>query len=48
MFLRSQGIDNNNDGLDGVRLAQGLSNNDRAVGGGRRIDNASEGSETTT
>ena len=48
MCVRSQGIDDNNGGVDGVRRAQGLSNYDRAVDGGRRIDNASEGSETTT
>ena len=38
--LRAQGIDDNNSGAGGGRQDQELSNNDRGVGRGQRIDNA--------
>ena len=46
MYLRAQGIDDNNGDIGGGIRALGLSNYDRGLGGGRLIDNASEGSET--
>ena len=46
--LQAQGIDNDDRVVGRVRWARGLSNNDRGIGRGGGIDNASEGSETTT
>ena len=48
MCLRAQEIDNEDCGVGRGRQARGLSNNDGGVGGGRVIDNACEGFETTT
>ena len=48
MCLWAQGIDNKNDGISGGRRARGFSNDDRGVGRGQGIGNASEGLETTT
>ena len=48
MCLRDQGIDNNRGGVGRVRLAHGLSNDNRGVDRGRGIDDASKGLETTT
>ena len=48
MCLRAQGFDNNNRGVVRLGRAHGISDNDRGIGGGRVIDDASEGSETTT
>ena len=45
MFLRDQGIDENNSGFGIARRAGGLSNSDGGVG--RGIRDASEGLETT-
>ena len=45
--LHAHGIDNSDGGVDGERRALGLSDEDIGVGGGRGIDNTSEGSETT-
>ena len=47
MCLQAQGIDEDNGGVGRLRLARRLSDDDRSVGRGRVIDNASEGSETT-
>ena len=47
MFLRAEGIDNNDGGVGIVRLAHGLSNNNGGVSGGRGIYDASKVSETT-
>ena len=48
MWLRDQGIDNNDGGVGRERRAQGLRNDDRGVGGRRGIDGVSKGLETTT
>ena len=48
IFLRAQGIDDDNGGVGRGRRARGLSDNDVGVSGGRGIYNVSEGSETTT
>ena len=45
--LRVQVIYDDNSGVGGVRQDQVLSNNDGGFGGGRRINDASKGSETT-
>ena len=47
MRTRTQGIDDENGGVRGVRRDQVLSDNGGGVGGGRGMDDASEGSETT-
>ena len=46
--LQDQGIDNDNGAVDRVRRACGPSDDDRGVGRGRVIYDASEGLETTT
>ena len=48
MCLQDQGIDNDNGAVDRVRRACGPSDDDRGVGRGRVIYDASEGLETTT
>ena len=48
MCLRAQGIDNEGGGVVRVRQARGLSDDDRCVGRGQGIDNASEVLEKTT
>ena len=48
MCLLSEGIDDNDSGVGILRQAKGLSNNDRCVGRGRRIRNASEILKTKT
>ena len=48
MFLRAQGIDEDNSGVGRVRRARGLSNDDEGVGRGREIRDGSEASETKT
>ena len=48
VFLRAQGIDSNGGGVGRGRRSRGISYDNGGVGGGRGIDNASEGSETTT
>ena len=47
MCLRVEGIGNDVGGVDRVRRATGLSDDDRGVGRGRGICNMNEGSETT-
>ena len=47
MCLRAQVIDDNDGGVDKGIQDQGLRDNDGGVGGGRGIDDASKGSETT-
>ena len=47
LCLRAQGIDDNNSGVGRRRRYRGLSNDNGSVGGGRGIDDAYEGSETT-
>ena len=46
--LRAQGIDDDKCGVGRVRRACGLSDDDGGVNGGRGIDDASEGLDTTT
>ena len=46
--LRSQGIEDSDGGIGRIRLARGLNDDSGGVGGGRGIDNVSEGLETTT
>ena len=48
MCLRDLGIGDNDGGVGRVKRARRLSNNNGIVVIGRGIDNASEGSETTT
>ena len=48
MCLQAQDIDNNDSGVGRVRRSRGISNDDVGVGRGQGIDDASEGSETTT
>ena len=48
MCLQDQGIDDNNGVVGRVIQARGLNNYDGGVGRGQGIDNAFEGSETTT
>ena len=48
VFLRAQGIDDNDGGVGGGKQARGLSDNDGGVSKGIGIYDASEGSETTT
>ena len=48
MCLRDQGIDDKYDGIGSVRRDRKLRNNDRGVGRGQVIRDASKGSETTT
>ena len=48
MCLRAQVIDDDACVVDRVRQSRGPSNNNRGVGGGQGIDDASNGSETTT
>ena len=47
MCLRAEGIYGDNGGVRGVRQSKELSDNDGSVGRGRRIRDASKGSETT-
>ena len=47
MFLQAQGIDDDSGGVGRVRRFRGLSDEDRDVGRGRGIYDASEGLETT-
>ena len=46
--LRTQEIGDDYGGVDRVRRTRGLGNNDRDVGRGRGINDASEGLETMT
>ena len=48
MFLQTEDFDNNDGGVRRVRRYKGLSDNDRGVGRGQGIRDASKGSETTT
>ena len=48
MCLRDQGIDDDGGGVARVRWAHEISDKDGGVGRGQGIDDASEGSETTT
>ena len=47
MCLRAQGIDNDDVSVGEGRLAQGLSDNNKGVGGVPGIDDATEGMERT-
>ena len=47
MYLRDQGIDDDDEGVGRVRQAKGLSDNDEGVGRGRGIRDVYEGLETT-
>ena len=48
MYLQFQVIDDNGSGVGRLRRARGISNDDRIVGRGRGIYDASEGLETMT
>ena len=48
MCLQYQGIDNDDGGVGRVRRARGLNDDDRGIGIGHGIRDASEGLETAT